>query len=255
MKQFVIGFILFLLSAQSNAQVQIHSHNDYLQKQPLLTAYQNRVAEIEADVFLVGDSLIVAHSKKEIKTENTLGQLYLAPIAKWFKQYQNKVSNTKKYTFKLMIDVKENWAAVYPVLQKQLERYGKVFDRSSNKNAIQIVISGNRPPDSTFHTYPSWLFFDGLPTINYAKNDLQRVTMISDNFVSYSKWNGVGVMPEADQAKLSKVIKEAHQLNKPIRFWGAPDTEACWAQLHQLGADIINTDKITACKTYFEQYN
>ncbi len=248
-----IGFALGLLfSISSFAQVKIHSHNDYLQKSPFLTAYVNKVDEIEADIFLVGDSILVAHSKKEINTSNTLYYLYLNPIAKAFKKYKNKVSDDNEYTFSLMIDVKESWNAVYPSLRKEIEKYGEIFNRSKQKKAIQIVISGSRPDYSTFHTYPKWLYFDGLPNISYAKKDLKRITMISDNFTSYSKWKGIGEIPEADKDKLRKVIEQAHKLHKPIRFWGAPDTEACWKQLAALGADIINTDKITESKKYFE---
>ena len=241
-----------MISISSFAQVKIHSHNDYVQQKPFFIAYVNKVDEMEADIFLSGDSLVVAHSKKEIIMSNTLYNLYLHPIAKAFKKYGNRVSEDKKYTFSLMIDVKENWNSVYPSLKNEIEKYGHVFNRNAKKTAIQIVISGSRPDHSTFSTYPKWLFFDGLPNVSYAKKDLKRISMISDNFANYSKWRGVGEMPAADIDKLRKVIIRAHDLHKPIRFWGAPDTEACWKQLASLGVDIINTDKIEESKTYFK---
>jgi hypothetical protein len=116
------------------------------------------------------------------------------------------------------------------------------------------VISGNRPPDSTFHTYPKWIFFDGLPEVNYAAKDLKRVTMISDNFAKYSKWNGLGDIPDADKVKLKTVIDAAHELKKPFRFWGAPDTEDCWRALMLLGVDIINTDKIVQSVNFVKDF-
>ncbi len=241
-----------MISISSFAQVKIHSHNDYVQQKPFFMAYVHKVDEMEADVFLVGDSLVVAHSKKEIIPSNTLYKLYLHPIVDAFKKYRNGVSEDKKYTFSLMIDVKENWNSVYPSLRKEIEKYGNVFNRNAKKTSIQIVISGSRPDHSTFNTYPKWLFFDGLPNISYAKQDLKRISMISDNFANYSKWKGVGEILEADADKLRKVIASAHKLHKPIRFWGAPDTETCWKLLASLGADIINTDKIEESKTYFK---
>ena len=96
------------------------------------------------------------------------------------------------------------------------------------------------------------MFFDGLPNVGYAKKDLERVATISDNFSAYSKWKGDGEIPNEDKDKLRKVIVQVHKLNKPIRFWGAPDTESCWKQLTALGADIINTNKIAESKKYFE---
>lgn len=252
MKTLIVFALGLLTSISIFAQVKIHSHNDYLQKKPFFIAFYNKVDEMEADIFLVGDSILVAHSKKEINPSNTLYSLYLKPIAEAFKKHKNKVSNDKKYTFSLMIDVKENWDLVYPSLKKEIEKYGNIFNRAAQKTAIQIVISGSRPNYSTFSTYPKWLFFDGLPTISYAKKDLDRITMISDNFLTYSKWKGSGEIPVEDKEKLRKVIAQAHELNKPIRFWGAPDTEASWKQLVALGADIINTDKIVESKIYFK---
>ena len=253
MRKVLIGIALgLMISISGFAQVKIHSHNDYVQKKSFFTAYLNKVDEMEADVFFVNDSILVAHSKKEINPLNTLYSLYLHPIALAFKKHKNRVSDDKKYTFSLMIDVKENWNAIYPSLKKEIQKYGNIFNRNKQKYAIQIVISGSRPDHYTFNTYPKWLFFDGLPNISYAKKDLKRVTMISDNFVTYSKWKGTGEISEEDKDKLRKVIAKAHELNKPMRFWGAPDTESCWKQLAALGADIINTDKIAESKKYFE---
>lgn len=248
MKKF-ISFALFILIATSGfAQTKVHAHNDYVQNEPFVGAYKARADQIEVDVFLVGNSLMVAHSKKEIDPKKTLNKLYLDPIASYFKQNNSKVSEDKKYTFSLMIDVKENWNAVYPVLKREIEKYGDVFNRSKNKYAIQIVISGNRPADSTFHTYPTWLFFDGLPNISYAKKDLTRVSMISDNFAIYSKWQGSGYIHSDDQQKLEDIIKQAKKLKKPVRFWGAPDKEDSWIMQLKIGVGIINTDNVERVK-------
>lgn len=249
----IIGITLFLIfDVVCFAQVKIHSHNDYAQQNPFYTAYQNKVFEIEADVFLVGDSLVVAHSRKEINPKNTLNFLYLQPIKKLFKQYDNRISADKKYTFSLMIDIKDEWEKVYPVLKREIEKYGSVFKRSKNKLNIQLIISGNRPIDTTFHNYPDWLFFDGLPYINYAEADFKRVSMISDKFSNYTKWNGIGEIPLADKKRLFDAVKIANQKHRSFRFWGAPDNKFSWQQLSELGLIIINTDKIEECKTYFE---
>jgi hypothetical protein len=251
----IIGLLLFTLSTFTGfAQVKIHSHNDYEQKNRFHLAYNNRVYQIEADVFEVAGELIVAHNKKGINPVNTLDRLYLKPIDSLFKLYEGRVSDTKRYTFTLMIDFKTDWETTYQALKKQIEKYGDIFDRSKNKNAVQIVISGNRPPDSTFHTYPTWIFFDGLPTVNYAASDLKRITMISDNFGSYSRYGGNGEILEADKIKLKKVIEDARKIHRPVRFWGAPDTPDCWQELYKLGTEIINTDKISECKTYLEKH-
>lgn len=254
MKKIILFVLSIFVAIVSYAQTKVHSHNDYLQKRPLISAYEAKADQIEADIFLVGDSLIVAHSKKEINLDNTLNKLYLNPIALLFKQYNNKVSSDKKYTFSLMIDVKENWDLVYPVLKREIEKYGGLFNRPENKYAIQVVISGARPADSTFHTYPNWLFFDGLPNISYAKKDLKRVTMISDNFASYSKWKGSGDISDEDKQKLEKIVIQAKQLKKPVRFWGAPDTKDSWVTQLSIGSTIINTDKVEQVKYFLTNF-
>ncbi|TCD26147.1 glycerophosphodiester phosphodiesterase [Pedobacter psychrodurus] len=236
-------FLALILSGMfAKAQVKIHSHNDYTHQKPFFEAINNNVFSIEADVFVVGDSLMVAHSKKEIKAGNTLEQLYL-------KQIKALSGEKEYYTFQLMIDVKGDWDSTYRLLQKNLKKYQKYFGRQG-RNTI-VVISGNRPPANTFHQY-FHLFFDGLPNVSYSQENLKKITMISDNFATYSKWKGVGEISETDKARLAEPINNAHQLGKPFRFWGAPDNEACWKLLHELGADIINTDKVTEATNYFK---
>ncbi|QPH39461.1 PI-PLC domain-containing protein [Pedobacter endophyticus] len=241
-KQVYLLVALMLLSIAGRAQVKIHSHNDYTHQKPFYDASAHRAFSIEADVFVVGDSLIVAHSRKEIKEGNTLQKLYLEPIA--------ALSKTEKfYSFQLMIDFKDSWDLTYPVLLKALKPYQKYFVKGNQM--VSIVISGNRPPDSTFHTFKE-VSFDGLPNVGYAAADLSKITMISDNFALHSKWKGVGEIPEADEVKLKALIDDAHKVDKPFRFWGAPDTEACWKLLHDLGADIINTDKVAEATQYLQ---
>lgn len=250
MKKLAALWISIFISLNGFSQVKIHAHNDYLQKQVFKLAYENRVFEIEADVFEVAGELFVAHTKMEINPKNTLKKLYLDPIDSLFKLYQGKVSADRNYTFTLMIDFKTPWPDTYQVLKQQVEKYGHIFNRSTNKNAVQIVVSGNRPPETSYHTFPNWLYFDGVPNVKYQKEDLKKVTMISENFKVHSKWKGTGKMDAAELMSLKKIVDEAKRVNKPVRFWGAPDTPDTWRTLHDLGAEIINTDKIEQCKTF-----
>lgn len=255
MKKSISLALFLLIGITCFAQVKIHSHNDYLQQEPFFTAYQNKVFEIEADVFLVGDSLVVAHSRKEIDQKNTLGKIYLNPIAALFAKNNGKVYPNKNLPFALMIDVKDEWDKVYPVLKKEIDKYGSVFKKNKSKYSIQVIISGNRPSNSTFHSYPRWLFFDGLPAVKYPVRDFPRVALISDNFKKHSSWSGFGDVFSDDLVKLKNIIKEANDKGKLFRFWGAPDTKDCWKLLNSLGKVIINTDKIEECKTYFVNKN
>ncbi|GAA4315763.1 phosphatidylinositol-specific phospholipase C/glycerophosphodiester phosphodiesterase family protein [Compostibacter hankyongensis] len=230
-------------------KIKIHSHNDYDHTQPFWDAYEQRAFSIEADVYLRGDSLMVAHQASGIKPGHTLETMYLQPVSRLFEQYQGKVSNDDGYTFYLMIDIKESWQDVLPLLIRRLEQHRSCFDRSHNPMAVQVFISGNRPPDSTFRNYPSLILFDGLPGHRYAPADLRKVVMISDNFETYSNWNGKGRLSEGGRATLRRLVMAAAGLGKPFRFWGAPDTPEAWRTLQQLGPDmVINTDRPGSCR-------
>lgn len=245
-KQFYTFVLLIFTATFALGQVKIHSHNDYTHKQPFVDAIKNKAFSIEADVFVVGDSLMVAHTRSEIQTGNTLKKMYLKPIEAFSK-------SKEFYSFQLMIDVKEHWELTYPILLKLLKPYQKTF--LSGEKKVTIAISGTRPPDSTFHSYPAFINFDGLPDVNYASKDLKKVTMISDDFATYSNWDGLGKISDTDKRRLKVLTDNAHKIGKPFRFWGAPDTKACWKMLHEIGADIINTDKVSEATKFFKIEN
>lgn len=235
--------VCLLLSVFCYNQI-IHSHNDYAHTHPFWEAYNNNAGVIEADVYEVNGELMVAHNKTDIKPGATLNNMYIKPIVTLFDSSKNV------HSFYLMIDIKENQAAVLKILMNLLQQTPFVFNRRINKNAVQVFISGERPADTVFHNYPSYIMFDGLPGKNYAPEDLEKIVMISDNFQTYSNWDGTGALPAADSIKLESVIRAAHAEGKPVRFWGAPDTAQCWLTLINLHSDIINTDKVESCRQF-----
>ncbi len=193
-------------------------------------------------MWLKNGKLVVSHNKP---TDNapTLDSLYIQPIVKLFEQNKGKPSSDRDYTFDLVIDVKDDPAEVLPMLLTMLKAHLDVFNRRSNAQAIQVIISGNRPKITAYLDYPL-LQFDGRPSEVYDTETLQKVALISDNFQSYSQWDGTGDIPKMDRDKLKRVIKRAHSDNKPFRFWAIPDMPNGWKQLKKAGVDIINTDKV-----------
>lgn len=239
-----ILLILHLTASATFAQ-KIHAHNDYAQPKPFVTAYEQRADFIEADVWLNDGKLVVSHDTTTVNPP-TLDSLYLKPIARLFQQYKDKPSPERDYTFSLVIDVKVAAADVLPKLLALLQENLNSFNRSANAKAVQVIISGNRPKIDQYLDYPL-LQFDGRPSEVYDEETLRRVALISDNFRSYSRWDGTGDIPDIDRDKLKRVIKRAHSDNKPIRFWGIPDVPNAWKQLKKLGVDVINTDKVADC--------
>ncbi|SFP83401.1 PI-PLC domain-containing protein [Parafilimonas terrae] len=252
MKQFFRTYFIaatLLFSNAAFAQPIIHSHNDYSHTVPFRDAYNNKAGVIEADVYYVNDELMVAHNKTDIRPASSLNNMYIQPIVQLFDTGKNV------HSFYLMIDIKENQVQALPALMNLLQQHPSVFNRQINKNAIQVFISGERPADSTFHNYPFYIMFDGLPDKNYAPKDLEKIVMISDNFRTYSNWNGNGALPAADSIKIENMINAAHALGKPVRLWGAPDTKQCWQTMINLNADVINTDKVTMCREFLNAQN
>ncbi|SDN39586.1 alkaline phosphatase [Pedobacter steynii] len=227
-----------------------HSHNDYHQNIPLLTAYYAGMGSIEADVFLKDGALYVAHDPSEIKAGITLKKLYLEPLAGFYRQNGNRPYADSTGRLQLVVDIKKDYAKVLSQLIKDLEGYQDVFNSSKNSKAIRIVISGDVPVPADFKNYPDYISFDGRPYTTYTEDQLKRVAMISDDIKNYTPWNGKGNPTAPDLAKLSTVIEKAHQQHKPFRFWATQDSPNTWIVLERLGADWINTDQPEKLKEF-----
>ena len=240
--------VLLFVSIAGIGQVKIHAHNDYDNARPLLNALDNKVASIEADVVLARGSLIVTHSENETRRKKSLSVLYLDPIIALFEKNNGQISPDNDYKIALMIDIKQKPAEVLQELIKLVEPFRKVFDRSVNPKAVQLIISGDRGPSTEWKNFPSYIYFDGRPSETYEKEALDKIALISDNYFNYLKFrNNAG-----DSVLITAVIQKAHALQKPFRFWGAPDTENVWQLLKSCGIDFLNTDKLEECRKYID---
>jgi alkaline phosphatase len=230
----------FLLAQSVYTPAAVFAHNDYVGPSPFFMAYQHRVGYIEADIFLDNDELLVAHSKSEINSVRTLEALYLMPLANQVRQNGGRAYPEEEKILTLMIDLKTDGAATLPVLVKKLEQHK---DLLSCKTLI-IAVSGSMPAPAAWSNYPPYIMFDGRPAISYTSDQLKRVRIISDSFANYSKWDGSGAIPEADERRLRKVIAEVHQKGKQLRLWAIPDSPNAWIKLMDLGVDVLNTDHV-----------
>jgi alkaline phosphatase len=244
MRYLVLPLLLSLLSPAVHAQ-KVLAQDDHRQPKPFVTAYEQKADFIEADVWLQNGKLVVSTTKPQDGTvAPTLDSIYLSPIKQLFAQHNGSVSADRRYTFGLVLDVKDNQEAVLSTLVDQLQQNITLFNRSANPSAVQIIITGNRPRIELLLDQSALLQFDGRPSEIYDEETLGRVAMISDNFDSYSQWNGEGKMPDADQDKLKRVLKRAHSSGKPFRLSNVPNTPDAWKQLKKLGVDIVGTNKI-----------
>ena len=252
-KMFLVALILSP-AINSNAQPKTysvnnaHSHNDYQQTMPFNRAYQEGFGSMEADVYLVNGNLLIAHSPAELDAQKSFESLYLLPIRQSIRENKGTIFSDKSKSLQLLIDIKSNAIATLDALVLILKKYPEII----HNKKIRIVISGNRPEETKYTTYPSFIYFDGRLNKIYDKETLRKVALLSDDFTRHSKWKGSGPLPEEDKKILSKLISQAHQLKKPIRFWASPDNPESWQEQISLGIDFINTDRITDLSLFLQ---
>ncbi|RYG02828.1 MAG: glycerophosphodiester phosphodiesterase, partial [Chitinophagaceae bacterium] len=179
MKNFLFAALMLIVNAL-HSQVLIHAHNDYEKKEPLFNAIRNKAFAIEADVYLVDGKLMVAHDRKDIRPERTLQAMYLDPLDSLFAKHKGSVSADKKYKPVLVVDIKSDGEKAIATLIAMISRHQKNFDRRVNPMAVEILISGDRGPVSSWRAYPAFIKFDGRPTEEYDIATLSRVLTISE---------------------------------------------------------------------------
>ena len=244
---YLLGFFFSTAGAQRYTTANGHAHNDYLNRRPFFLAYSQGFGSIEADVFPVGETLCVAHTKKEIDTLRTLDSLYLLPFLRMARIGQDQ------RPFVLLVDIKENPARSLALLLKALEPLQSYLSQTGKQGWMKIVISGSRPLPVDFRYYPSYIFFDDDLRQKHTTESWSRVGLVSLPFPRISKWNGKGRINPRDKAKLRHVIDSTHAAGKQIRFWAAPDNRRSWKLQKKLRADLIGTDKVTELARYLKK--
>lgn len=217
-----------------------HSHNDYKQHIPFYAAYRFGFGSIEADIYLQNGSLMVAHQPEELDSSKTLQTLYLDPLTEQVIAHNGFPFSDSTKKLQLLIDIKTDPVRSLGKLVELLKSYPRL---TSCKN-LYFVITGRRPAEHLFGSYPKFIFVDGEFNKTYGNDALLRVILMSDNFAHYSSWNGQGKIDPASRMKIKNAITRSHSSGKPVRFWNAPDMENAWSNLIDLGVDFINTDHI-----------
>ncbi|MCL1676126.1 alkaline phosphatase [Elizabethkingia meningoseptica] len=223
-----------------------HSHNDYMQEIPFWQAYYANFGSIEADVFLVKGQLWVAHTEKELSPERTLESLYLNNISKQIKLNKGHVYPDANKKLQLLIDVKQDYKSILETLVNTLKKYPEITENAG----VKIVITGGRPQPQDFKNYPDYLFFDGDLDKTYTPDQLKRIGLFSADLQELVKWNGKGIPRDEETEKVKNAVEKAHRMQKPMRFYGAPDFPNAWVNLMDIGADYINTDHIPDLKKF-----
>ena len=243
------GELFEIARVPSEKKMLIHSHNDYAQKRPFWGAYEAGADSIEADVFLVDGDLLVAHSRKDLKKENTLRRLYLEPLREVMRKNGGRAYADGK-PLQLLIDLKNGKPALDRLVEMvEKEGYHDCFAIAKNPSAARLTVTGDHSEITDFFAYPDYVFFDVPPTKKLADEQYKRVPLISHYARAYTKWRS-GEMDEADKEKIRVAVREAHAKGCKFRLWGYPDNPEAWRLARELGLDYINTDRPAAASAF-----
>ena len=255
---FISSWVLTLLAiSPANAQSlyfdQGYAHNDYLHKKPLFEALANGYTHMEADVFLLKDSLVISHWFPYLKNNRTLESLYLAPLKRMF---GNTWTGFGIPPLTLVIDIKSSPVKTYLALRPLLEKYKSMLSVVHNgvykQGRINIVLTGNKPVDLVSGETNRLVMLDDLLNQPSARLDEHLFTMASCKYSKVLRWTGKGRIPVNEKTDLLKLVKTAHSQGKKVRLWASPENENVWRELLNCGVDYINTDQLARLKTFYD---
>ena len=235
-----------------------HAHNDYRHERPLLDALDHGFTSVEADVFLVGDQLCVAHDAPEITPERTLRSLYLDPLRARAKKHGGRIY-PDCLRFVLLIDFKSAAEPTYRQLHEILADYSDLVTsfgpEGRDDKAVLVIISGNRPLESMRSQTVRYAGYDGRLSDLNSEMPATLMPLISDHWGRNFTWAGAGPMPTEERDKLRHIVKTAHDKGRLVRFWATPDARsaaraALWHELLTAGVDLLNTDDLEGLQEF-----
>ncbi|MFJ6087008.1 phosphatidylinositol-specific phospholipase C/glycerophosphodiester phosphodiesterase family protein [Streptomyces sp. NPDC092369] len=241
-----------------------HAHNDYDHPRPLFDALDHRFGSVEADIFLVGDQLLIAHDATQLDPKRTLESLYLDPLAALVKRNHGSVYRGYRKPLQLLIDIKTEGSATYLELDRHLQRYKHLFTTYAHgrvhPGAVTNVISGDRAARIPMEAQTvRRAFYDGRLTDLGTSAPASFVPLISDNWQLNFTWLGAGAFPEAERQKLRDIIRQAHRRGQKVRFWNTPEAagparDALWTELLDAGIDYFNTDDLAGLEAFLDAH-
>jgi hypothetical protein len=250
LRGFALGVVLFagcVSAPQPAPLVRAHAHNDYEHARPLFDALDRGYCGVEADIWLVNGSLLVAHNAKDVKPDRTLEKLYLDPLRERVQRNGGRVYRGGP-PIVLLVDVKSEAAATYQALHRVLEKYADILTTfrgtAVDPKAITVIVSGNRARDVMLAQPVRFAAEDGRSGDVNLNPPATLVPWISENWQKLFTWKWEGTMPATERAALTDFVAKAHAQGRKVRFWNTPDRPDAWALLTEAGVDIIGTDDL-----------
>lgn len=249
--------------AQSVPLPNAFAHNDYSHKRPLHDALSNGYTNVEADVFLMGGKLVVAHINPFFKSNRNLEKLYLQPLLEQIIENGGQVYKDYDQPITLLIDIKSEANSTYAALKPLLEKYRPILTSYDNGEitlgAVTIVLSGHKPNKKLAAETNRLAFID--KDLRKASHDKAGIaanniyTMASCKYSKLVKWNGYGSFPQKEKERLQSYVDMAHTRGEKVRLWASPENQVVWGELLSCGVDLINTNKLVALKQFLTTNN
>lgn len=253
-----LGLFSFAAVGAAAADVPVltraHAHNDYEHAQPLAEALERGFCSIEADVWLVGGKLLVAHDLKDAKPGRTLESLYLDPLRARVRANGGRVFRGGP-TLVLLVDVKSEAKSTYAALHEVLKNYAELLtefhDGKSEPRAVTVIVSGNRAIAEIATQPLRYAAVDGRSGDLDTNPPALLVPLVSENWQKLFKWRWEGAMPAAELEALQRYVERAHAQGRKVRFWNTPDRPEVWRVLDEAGVDFIGTDNLAGLQRFF----
>lgn len=227
--------------------IKAHAHNDYYQQRPLLDALEHGFCSVEADIFLQDGELRVGHFEFELRAGRTLEALYLDPLLERFRVNEESVYPAPA-SFMLLVDIKQNGEAVWPVLNESLAKYREMLTYVENgvvvDGPVQVVVSGARPFEMIEAEPVRYAGVDGRLSDLDSEKPAHLIPVISDHWGRNFRWRGRTELKEDEREKLESIVAQAHESGRRVRFWATPENPGLWRGLFDAGVDHINTDNL-----------
>ena len=240
------------LVLQNPLITRAHSHNDYMQVRPLDEALDNGFNSVEVDVFPVNGKLLVSHNEKDIKPERTIESMYLDRLSKRAKTNHGVIYPGSKTTFWVLVDVKRDATLSYSLFKQVLDKYPELKPSGLGlRSKVRFVISGERDYAAIAADKGKWAGIDGRIEDLDKKYTFEQMPWISGDWGALFPIDKEG--PNYFGANFKRpgpMVKAIHAEHRLVRFWGASDTEVMWKYHWDLGIDLLNTDHISALRSW-----
>ena len=206
---------------------------------------------MEVDCFFVGGRFLVGHDRAELDTSRTLEGLYLEPLRDHVRR-QGTVLPTGEPLL-VNLELKTNGQVAFNALHEILSAYRDMLtvveDGTVRAGPVRVVLVGWQPSlDWLARQSPRFVAVQrharSLPP-NHAEYPSHLLALVSAEYVTLSRWQGLGPPPAGLLRQLDQLADVAHRVpGRLLRVYAAPVHTSLYRVLLRGGADLIGVDDL-----------